>query len=332
VALAAGVTVGVSSASRFALSPAGTLLYAVGAGSATELVWVSRDGTEQVLDSTWTGEISSPALSPDGARAAVAIQSEASMDIWIKQLDRGPATRLTLDGNRSDYPTWTPDGASVTFTSNRAGPSFDLWTKRADGSGAPVLERDEEWAIAEGLWSPDGAWLVHRTSTNERGAGDILAARPGSAEMPVPLAVTPFQELAPAISSDGRWLAYASLESGRHEVFVAPFPEAGTAKWQISVDGGTEPAWSRAGSELFYRNGRGDMVAVRLAADSSFRVGPASVLFSARAYLASSVHRQYDVAPDAARFLMVRPVGVGVERRLILVQNFAEELRARVPR
>jgi serine/threonine-protein kinase len=295
-------------------------------------VWVGRDGQEQVVDSTWTGDISSPALSPDGTRAAVAIQTEASMDIWIKQLDRGPATRLTFDGSRSDYPTWTPDGASVTFTSNRAGPSFDLWTKRADGSGEPVLERDEEWAIGEGLWSPDGAWFVHRTSSNERGAGDILASRRGSAEVPVPLAVTPFTELAPAISSDGRWLAYSSSESGRSEIFVVPFPEAGTAKWQISVDGGAEPAWSRAGSELFYRNGPGDMIAVGIAADSIFRVGPARVLFPAGGYRADAVHRQYDVTPDGGRFLMVRRVGGEGQGRVILVQNFVEELRARVPR
>ncbi len=149
VPLVEGLAVDVNAISQFALSESGTLLYGTGAGSMSELVWVSRRGVVEPVDPTWTGEFGSPVLSPDGKRLAVAIQGRASMDIWVKQLDRGPSTRLTLDGSRSDYPTWTPDGGSVTFSSDRASPSFDLWTKRADGSGEPVLELDEEWALAE---------------------------------------------------------------------------------------------------------------------------------------------------------------------------------------
>jgi hypothetical protein len=177
VALIEGVAVDVASASQFALSGSGTLVYGTGAGSVSELVWVSRDGLVEPVDPAWTGEFGSPALSPDGRRLALAIQGEASMDVWVKQLDRGPSLRLTFDGSRNDYPVWTPDGGSVTFTSNPAGPSFDLWTKRADGSTQAVLQLDEERAVAEALWSPEGTF-VYRTSTNERGAGDILTGRP----------------------------------------------------------------------------------------------------------------------------------------------------------
>ena len=144
----------------------------------------------------------------------------------MKQLDRGPSIRLTFDGSRNDYPTWAPDGESVTFASNQAGLSFDLWTKRADGSTQAVLELDEEWALAEGLWSPDGEWFVHRTSANELGAGDIVAHRRGGNTVPVPLVATDFTELAPAISPNGRWMAYSSNETGRTEIFVVPFPNA----------------------------------------------------------------------------------------------------------
>ena len=111
--------------------------------------------------------------------------------------------------------------------SNRAGPSFDLWTKRSDGSGEPVLEIDEEWAIAEALWSPDGSWFVHRTSTNVQGQGDILARCTDRKMKPVPIVASRLSEFAPAISPNGRWMAYSTTETGRSEIVVAPFPNAG---------------------------------------------------------------------------------------------------------
>jgi serine/threonine-protein kinase len=290
---------------------------------------VSRDGEVEPVDPTWTGNFGSPALSPDGRRAVVAIQGETSMDLWVKQLDRGPSTRVTFEGSRNDYPTWTPDGASVSYTSNRIGPSFDLWTRRADASGEAVLNRDEEVALAEAAWSPDGEWFIYRTSTNTETAGDIRAFRRGGEAAAVTLAGTPFTEVQPAVSPDGRWMAYSSTENGRYEVFVVPFPDTGTAKWQVSVSGGVEPSWSRAGSELFYRNGRGELIAVSFQAESTFRVDAETVLFPISDYVGSIVRRQYDVTPDGQRFLFIRPLG-GLERRLILVQNFSEELRARV--
>jgi serine/threonine-protein kinase len=329
VTLAEGVAVDGNGASQFALSESGVLLYGTGAGSDSELVWVSRAGVAEPVDPEWTGEFGSPALSPDGRRLVVAIQGRESMDVWVKILDRGPSSRLTLDGGRNDYPTWTSDGTSVTFTSDRASPSFDLWTRRADGSGEPVLEVDEESAVAEPLWSPDGAWFIYRTSTNEAGAGDILGQRRGQDAQAVPLVATGFTELVPAFSPDGRWLAYSSAETGRLEIFVVPFPNTGDAKWPVSLRGGSEPLWSRDGREIFYRNGQGEMVAVSVETTPAFSVGSTSVLFSDAGYRRASARRQYDVAPDGQRFLMIRRVGGETESRLILVQNVFAELRSR---
>ncbi|MEQ1857133.1 MAG: protein kinase [Longimicrobiales bacterium] len=331
VPLLEGVAVDNTARAQFALSQSGTLLYGIGAGSASELVWVSRDGRVEPVDETWTGEFGSPSLSPDGTRVTVAIQGATSMDIWVKLLDRGPSTRLTLDGGRSDYPIWTPDGGSVTFTSDRAGPSFDLWTKRADGSAEPVLELDEEWALAEAAWSPDGAWFIHRTSSNLRGAGDILGHPHPRTAAPVPLVASSFTELAPMVSPDGRWMAYSSNETGRSEVFVVPFPNTRDARWSVSVGGGSEPLWSRDGREIFYRNGQGDVMAVAVRADPGFSVGTPSVLFPGADYQRNIVHRQYDVAPDGERFIMVRRVGAGQQSRLVLVQGFFEELARIAP-
>jgi serine/threonine-protein kinase len=331
VALVEGVLVKPGSASQFALSASGTLLYGTDAGGVAELVWVSRAGQVEPVDPAWTGVFASPALSPDGARLAVTIQDGASMDVWVKQLDRGSSLKLTFEGGLNDFPTWTPDGGSVTFYSDQAGPSWDLWTKRADGSTQAVLELDQEGRLFESLWSSDGEWLVYRTDSGAPGAGDILALRLRQDTVSVPLVATGLGEYGPTLSPEGRWMAYTSNETGSDEIYVVPFPNAADAKWPVSVGGGTEPLWSRDGRELFYRNGQGDMVAVRVETQPVFSTGATSVLFSDTDYRRNVVHREYDVTADGERFIMVRPMGVGVESRLILVQNFFEELRRIAP-
>lgn len=130
-----------------------------------------------------------------------------------------------------------------------------------------------------------------------------------------------FSERTPEISPDGRWLAYSSSETGRSEIVVVSFPNAGEARWPVSVGGGAEPLWSRDGRELFYRNGRRELVSIRVETHGTFSIGATSVVFPDRDYLSLGFRRQYDVTPDGQRFLMIRPVGSGRERRLILVRN-----------
>ena len=332
VALLEGVEVRGASASQFALSETGTLLYKTGSASESELVWVSRTGAVEPVDPAWTGNFRSPALSPNGTRLAVDLLGTACRDIWVKQLDRGPSIKLTFEGARNEYSTWTPDGESVTFFSNRDGNSFDLWTKRADGSAQPVLELDREEGLAGVLWSPDGEWLVYRTSNLAGGVEDILALRPGQDTEPVPLLVTEFAERQPSLSPDGRWLAYASNETGSFEIYVVPFPNAGDAKWAVSTSGGEEPVWSHSGRELFYRNGLGAMVAVPVETEPTFAPGQPEVLFPAAEFGSATAHQQYDVTPDDERFIMIRQVSeVAADARLIWVQNFFEELKRVVP-
>ena len=123
---------------QFALSETGTLIYTTGGSANYELVWVSREGA---VEPAWTHDLRDPVLSPDGTRLVVTITDE-SFDIWVKQLDRGPSLKLTFEGVLNDHPTWTPDGGSVTFRSSRTGSSWDVWTKRADGSAQAVMELD----------------------------------------------------------------------------------------------------------------------------------------------------------------------------------------------
>jgi hypothetical protein len=261
----------------------------------------------------------------------MSVMSGTDADIWVKELDAGPRVKVTLDGGRKRFPTWTSDGRSVTFTSN-ASVSLDLWTKRADGSAPQSLQLHQSRDMAESLWSPDGAWLIYRTGIRTAGRGDILAIRPGKDTVPVPLVATSFSELTPAISPDGRWLAYSSDETGVREVYVVPFPNSGTGKWAVSTHGGSEPLWSHHSGELFYRDGARNMVAVEVKTTPVFSLGRATTLFNASGFVGDAEHQQYAVAPDDRRFLMLRPINASGYEKLIIVDNWFEELKGKPER
>jgi serine/threonine-protein kinase len=325
-ALIEGMRMGSFGSTDFAVSKAGTLVYATSTGQGhQELVWVTRDGKAQSVDPDWRGDFWCPALSPDGKLLAVA--TSPPRDIWIKQLDRGPRIRLTFEGSVNMYPTWTPDGRAVTFSSNATG-SADLWTKRADGSAQAVLQFHEKRSVFGSRWSHDGKWLIFDTGRQEPGSGDILGIRPGIDAAPVPLVATKFTEVSPALSPDGRWLAYTSNESGQYEIYVVPFPNTGDAKWMVSTHGGMEPLWSHSGRELFYRDSK-NLVAVAVKTNPTFSLGRSTTLFPSAEFVSYNVTPQYAVAPNDRRFLMVRPLATGTPDTLVVVDNWFEELKAK---
>ena len=328
-ALTEGMRLGLWGSADLAVSGTGTLVYATGAGRGKqELVWVTRDGKARAVDPDWPGDyLGSPALSPDGTWLAVARVGNAEpMSIWIKRLDRGPSIKLTLEGNDNSGPAWTPDGRSVTFSSGHATGATDLWTERADGGAPAVMQLHEKRNLYNAGWSPDGKWLIFRTDVSSPGSGDILAIRPGIDTAPVPVVATRFTEMTPALSPNGRWLAYVSNETGEDEIYVVPFPNTGVGKWAISAGGGTEPVWSHRGSELFYRAGSGDLVAVAIHTQPKFSLGRSAALFSAVGFTSLRFAPQYAVAPDDRRFLMIR---AGTPDKLIVVENWFEELNAK---
>ena len=341
VPVAEGLAVDQNGTGRFSVSQAGTLVYrtgasaGAGAGSLTP-VWVERDGTAREIDPGWRTEGrprgSSLALSPNEDRLAISIMdSEGTFDLWVKQLDTGPLSRLTFEGTINRRVTWSPDGQSLTFISDRAGQD-DLWTKRADGSGSTDVVLDRESRTPEAFYAPDSTWLVFREGGGGSAFGDIFAIRPGVDSIAVPLATTDFGARSPALSPDGRWLAYVSTEAGREEIYVRPFPDADSGRWLVSPDGGVEPVWAHSGRELFYRNGANELVAVQVSEGSSFAWDRQDVLFSMADYLRSNGYPMYDVSPDDQRFVMLRIGGEGTAAsELILVQNFFEELKERVP-
>ena len=200
---------------------------------------------------------------------------------------------------------------------------------------------DLEASVAQAEWSPDGEWIVLRTTT---GLGavfgrDILGIRPGVDSEPVPLMIAEFDETDPTISPDGRWIAYTSNETGRYEVYVRPFPDVDTDRWQVSTVGGFAPKWARSGRELFFVDAEATMSVSALDTSSGFEAAAPETLFNIPADIEGrplNTTFNYDVTSDDQNFVMAR-TNIAVEGEeatppsVILVNNFFEELKARVP-
>ena len=264
---------------NLAVSANGTLVYTVRRlnGHQQRLVGESRR-LGAPIDTSWhvQGTISSVALSPDAKALAVTVIRGANQDIWVKQLPSGPFSRLTFGDTAHFRGAWTGDGRSVVYINDIGSGAGDPVERRADGTGAPqVLLHAKGMTFGQAVPTKDGRWLVLRRSTAEAGGGDLYAVKTGDTTL-VPLVTSPARELSPAVSPDSRWLAYASDESGTSEVYVRPFPDVATARWQVSVSGGTNPVWSRNGTELFYINGRGEMASVAIRPGPTFNAGRAA--------------------------------------------------------
>jgi serine/threonine-protein kinase len=319
-----GLEVEAQGSADLVISDNGTLGYVAGDSQSNvgELVWVSRSGVAQQVDPDWTGSFFFPRLSPDGTRVALAINEPSGTQVWIKQLDQGPLSKLTFEGSITGRANWHPDGRSLVFRSIRGGNS-DLYTRRADGSAPTELLMDDEEALDEVMYSPDGEWLVYRRNL------DLFARRVGSEEDPVTLAAGGAAELHPAVSPDGRWIAFISVESGTPEVFVHPFPNTGDARWQISTDGGVEPVWAHSGQEIFYRSLDEQLISVAVSSGHTFVVGETRALF-ADTFVRNLASPFYDVAPDDQRFVMIRDAAGDDLGQIVIVENFSEELKERV--
>jgi serine/threonine-protein kinase len=346
VPLVDGVRVDGDADPFYSVARNGTLLYWTGASTAGNdgrVVRVDRTGQVTPVDPSWLFNPGTPevalALSPDGQRLAVKITSDSGDDIWVKQLDDGPLSRLTFDDGVDRRPRWSPDGRNIMYNSDRlqgAG-HYDLWTQPADGTGAPEVLLDLEGSILEVQITPDGSTFALRVGglSNVFGVRDIVSLRAGETE-PAPVAAEPYDEKAVALSPDGRWAAYESTETGRDEIYVRPFPNAQEGKWQVSTLGGINPKWAHSGRELFYINGSGEMVAAEIRTTAStFEVTNRRALFQAsdRGLDGATNYASWDVDVDDQHFIMVQ-FGAGdpaaSANEFVLVQNWITELEERV--
>jgi Tol biopolymer transport system component len=318
------------------VSATGTLIYTTGSTlGSRRAVWVNRDGTTGPVDQSWDpqGGIQNVELSPDGKAMAVELSRNGKTDIWVKPLPTGPFSRVTFGDTSNVRPVWSPDGREVYYIVDRSGTGVGpVYAHRADGTGNARQLIASKADFAQILPSRDGRWLLVRTPINAPPAGaDILGFRVGDLT-PVPLIATPAAEGYPALSPDSRWLAYSSSESGNQEIFVRPFPETGTAKWQVSTAGGSQPRWSHTGRELFYISGRSDMVSVDVRSGPTFSTGEQHVLFSAAPYATASPIQAYSVSPDDKRFLMMREGEALQQSEIIIAEHWLQELKTRAPK
>jgi len=315
-------------------SASGSVVYAAGESpnNETTMMRVSRSGVPAAIDSSWSGRFTSLALSPDGRRLAVGAGSGAGdLNIWIKQLDRGPVTRLSFGGG-DRRPAWSPDGRMVAFIRDTGGTSL-VTARYADGSRPDTMLARLDRQVQEVDWSRDGKWLVMRTDNGNAGAGDIIGKRLQGDTTPVVLVASPYTELHPAVSPGGQWLAYTSNESGNNEVYVRPFPNTKDGRWQVSTAGGRVPRWSRDGKELFFIDRGGTMVSAPIAAGAGFSVGPLRPLFNTTGLALDDFHQAYDVSPDGRSFIVAAPRQLTAATRppqLVRVDHWFQDLRARV--
>ena len=288
------------------VSAAGMIVYAPGA-AVRRLVWVSRTGVEEPVIQEMRGYLN-PRLSPDGSR--IVVQSGA---IWILDLRRKAFELLPTQNTASNaFPTWLPDGRHVV---HRSGVGLRIENTIGFEAGrtlAGTSEFDEPGAV-----TPDNQTLVLLRNTPTT-SFDLLTAPFASPERAKPFAQTPAYEGGGRLSSDGKWLVYVSNESGRNEVYVRSFPD-GDRRLQVSTDGGTQPALSANGGELFYRNGD-RMMAVELRATAAgVELSQPRLLFERPySYGAGITISNYDVTSDGQRFLMVKDEDNVARLRVVL--------------
>jgi serine/threonine-protein kinase len=264
-------------------------------------------------------------------------QQEQNTDIWTFDLTRGMSTRLTSGPASDQDPIWTLDGKSVIFSSGTTGPvgRRDVFRRAADGTGSAEQLTHELNAIPKAL-TPDGRGLIF-VDINPPGGpasslnrGDVMLLPLVGERRPQALVRTRFAESNADLSSDGRWLAYQSNESGQEEIFVRPFPNVDAAKWPVAS--GSRPLWARLGRELFYLSA-GAVMSVPVTATSTLTFGQPSKLFEGPYFFAPAA-RTYDASADGQRFLMLKlnPAGGGSPRspRFVVVLNWFEELQRRV--
>jgi eukaryotic-like serine/threonine-protein kinase len=268
------------------------------------LEWRTRDGQSGGTLGP-LGDVSGPRFAPDGRSLAVSrSQAPFGLDVWIYELERGAASRFTLDPASDSSPVWAPHGSALAYSSMRDGLD-DLWIQRLDSSGTAV-RRARGPAIPTD-WSPDG----RRVLFHAPGAGRMLAwafdvftvEAEGDAN-PTAVLQSPFNIVQARFSPDGRFIAYVTDESGMPEVVVQPFPPDGR-KWPVSIGGGQEPVWRSDGHELYYLAPDGTMTAVAVRSGAALDAGKPIALFRARVPpLVVPYRSRYAVTGDGSRFLV----------------------------
>jgi Tol biopolymer transport system component len=330
-------------AGQYDVARNGTLVYLSGKSSAVTfpVAWMESTGkTHPLLPS---GDYFAPRFSPDGKRLALAVGPPGAGDIQVDDWQRDTMTHLTFTQTNL-FPVWTPDGKHIVFQSQSPGAKSMRWI-RADGAGESQLLLESEGDLRPYSFSPDGKRLAFAEMSVDSGydlwtlpldMSDPEHPKPGKPEL---FLRTPFNELEPAFSPDGRWIAYTSSGSGSNEVYVRPFPggaPSGSGQWQIST-GGLHPIWSRDGRELFYETPDNRiMVSAYTAKGDSFAADKPRPWSNTQIMdLFETGIWNLDLSPDGKRFAVIPRSEATAEQKgsvhVTVLLNFFDELRRRVP-
>jgi serine/threonine-protein kinase len=310
----------------------GTLAYVAGAGSGSTrtLVWVDRQGRETPIAAP-PRAYSHPRVSPDGTRVALTAFDQTG-DIWLWDLVRATLTRVTSDPANDGTPVWMPDSRRIVFGSDRAG-VLNLFSQAADGTGTVERLIESPNSQIPTAVSPDGKRVV-LTQVSLKTGNDVMAL-PLDGTQVLPLVQTSFDERNGIVSPDGRWLAYEANDSRVFEIHIRPYPDVKSGHWQVSTSGGTQPLWARSGKELFYFAPDGALMRVAVAGGPAWTAGAPTKVLEGRYVVSAggSPFRNYDIAADGQRFLMVKAGGdaTGAPPQLVVVQHFDEELKRLLP-
>jgi Tol biopolymer transport system component len=307
----------------FSVSGGEVLITQTGKGaSLSQLMWFDRNG-KQVGTAGQPGMYNNVRLSPDGRRVATDETDPDgwNIDVWIREPSRGATTRLTFTPALDATPIWSPDGKQILFASNRK-LGFHLYLKNADGSGSEQEAADlgDHSQVNAWDWSRDGKYVLARK-------GSELWHIAGPHGIAKPLLQEKGTVRNAQFSPDGRWIAYASNETGSMEIYVSPYPSVNT-KWQVSNAGGQEPRWRKDGQELFYLSAEGKMMAVPVTAGASFANGPPVALFQThrRQPISAQDVFSYDVSGDGQRFLIATKVDEANAAPLSITLNWESEM------
>jgi serine/threonine-protein kinase len=333
-----GVSTRVWGTPEYAISKGGHLVYH--AGDRLELgdeviTSIDRGGNTTLLaPERLVGDFEAVDVSPDGRYLAVMMQaSNSGGDLWVYDQVQETFSRLTSTPGRADLPTWSPDGRFLYYVVITGDSTNVLFRVPADASGSPEAVLTADFALEDVDMSAEGRFAVFKVEGEAGANDDVWYADLQGDGVPKPFLSTAADEEGIGISPDGRWLAYESDESGRDEVYIRAFPDGG-ARIPISLDGGTDPLWAHSGRELFFMDRSRDMlIAAQLEIDETVTVTSREELFPVTGYEWGSGEIQHAVTPDDQSFLFIGDRTLRTEDRgeLVLVLNFFEELKERVP-
>jgi Tol biopolymer transport system component len=310
---------------NFSASHNGVLVYDGSVDRASkQLVWVDREG-KQIRSLGKIGGWSQPGLSPDEKRVAVDLdQPGGTREVWLYDVAGGTGSRFTFDPADNTTPIWSPDGTQIVWGSNR-NVTYDIYQKAANGAGRDEMLYSSNNVKVATDWSRDGHYIIFY-ELSPKTKRDIWVLPMTGDRKPWPFLQTDANEVGGKLSPDARWLAYASDESGRYEIYVQSFP-AGGGKRQISTNGGTGPRWRGDGKELYYQAPDGALMAVDVNAGNTFDNGTPHKLFEFRTGNGLLTVAPYAPSADGQKFLLNMLVDESGGAPLTVVINWTAALR-----